>query len=203
MNAPNPHVAVYPSADARDDPPSRPFQMLWFSLARIHWKSIVLVPADEDGSAAAIATSLAEVGKRLCETPVTAIVASSLDFNSARVLADLQEHVQEESRGGTVVDVLASVVPPWHEAVGSGGSGPGAEKSGRAGHGGTVRALPPAGQVIVAVPSVLLEPLGLGVARAADAAIVCIHRGRTRLAAARQTIELIGRERLIGSFLIG
>jgi hypothetical protein len=64
------------------------------------------------------------------------------------------------------------------------------------------RAMPPVGQVIVAIPPVVTEPLGVGIAHAADAVILCVAMGRTRLKSARRTVELIGPERITGAFLI-
>jgi hypothetical protein len=60
---------------------------------------------------------------------------------------------------------------------------------------------PPAGKVIVAIQPVVAEPLGLAVTQAADVIVLCIEVGRTRLASARRTIELVGRERIAGCFL--
>lgn len=67
---------------------------------------------------------------------------------------------------------------------------------------GADRILAPAEQVIVAIRPVIDEPLGLALAEAADAVVLCVELGRTRLAAARRTIDLIGRERIRGSLLI-
>jgi hypothetical protein len=139
-------------------PPSRQFQELWFALARRKWTSVVLVPVDANGSAAALATSLAEVGRWLRDGAGTAIVPDRLDYASA----------------GRIAAIVSST-----------------RQSGSA----------PA-EVIVAVQPVIVEPLGLTVTRAADAVILCIELGRTRLAAVRRTIELIGRERVAGCFLI-
>ena len=47
---------------------SRQYQELWFRLARTHWRTLVLVPADDGGSATEIATSLAQVGRILHES---------------------------------------------------------------------------------------------------------------------------------------
>jgi hypothetical protein len=55
---------------------------------------------------------------------------------------------------------------------------------------------------VIAISSVITEPLGLGATAAADAVIVCIERGRTRLADARRTIELVGRDRIAGCYLV-
>jgi hypothetical protein len=59
-----------------------------------------------------------------------------------------------------------------------------------------------AGKVIVSVQPVVAEPLGLGVTRAADAVILCIEKGRSRLSSVRRTIELVGRERIRGCIFV-
>jgi hypothetical protein len=60
------------------------FQGLWFTLSRVPWRSLVFVPADDDSSAAGIATALADVGRRLLRTPVTFLVmAGPIDYASA------------------------------------------------------------------------------------------------------------------------
>ena len=59
-----------------------------------------------------------------------------------------------------------------------------------------------ASKIIVAVQPVVVEPLGLAVTRAADAVVLCIEKGHSRLASARRTIELIGRERIRGCIFV-
>ena len=166
MSAPVPSLAIErsPGTALRVVTPSRDVQELWFGLARMDWASLVLVPADEGESAAAIATSLADVGRRLRDAPVTfMILGDPLDYASA----------------GKIIAAVA--------AVGKGES-----------------ALPvaPTGKVIAAIQPVVVEPLGLALTDASDAVVVCIQVGRTRLAAVRRTIELIGRERIVGALLL-
>ncbi len=60
---------------------------------------------------------------------------------------------------------------------------------------------PPTSRVIVAVPPVTVEPLALAVTYAADAVAICIRRGSTRRDAAARTIELVGRDRILGCVL--
>ncbi len=127
-------------------------------LTRRNWNSVVLVPADEGGSTASLARSLADVGRWLKDGSVTLFIMSDpLDYASA-----------------------TQIVAPRT---------------------GQVRLELPPERVIVAVQPVVVEPLGLAVSQSADAVILCIEMGRTRLAAARRTIELIGRERIAGCFL--
>ncbi len=164
---PAPKLAAHASLEVarRADPRDRQIQELWFALARRHWRSLALVPADEGGSAAAIATSLAEVGRRLRDAPVTFFVmADPLDYAStSRILAAFESTKE----------------------------------------GGGALAIAPAGKVIVAVQPVIVEPLGLAVAQSADAVVLCLELGRTRLGAARRTVELVGRERIAGCLLAG
>jgi hypothetical protein len=148
---------------SRLDAPGPKYQLLWLALARRQWSSVVLVPGGAGESAAAIATALADVGRRLRNAPLTAMVADQLDYPAA---------AQFTSR-------VAS-----------------------AGHGGSARTVAPNGRVIVAIPPVVTEPLGVSVALAADAVIVCVEEGRTRIESVRRTISLIGRERIAGCFLI-
>jgi hypothetical protein len=57
-------------------------------------------------------------------------------------------------------------------------------------------------RVIVSVQPVVVEPLGLGVTQSADVVVLCVEMGRTRMSAARRTIQLIGRERIAGCFIV-
>lgn len=57
-------------------------------------------------------------------------------------------------------------------------------------------------RVITAIPSVLTEPLGIGVARAADAVVLCVRMGCSHLSAIQRTVELIGRDRIVGCLLL-
>jgi hypothetical protein len=57
-------------------------------------------------------------------------------------------------------------------------------------------------RIVISIESVLSNPLGIGIAQAADAVVLCVRKGRTKIAAARRTIELIGRERFVGSVVL-
>jgi hypothetical protein len=65
------------------------------------------------------------------------------------------------------------------------------------------RALPRSGRAIIAIESVIAEPYGVAVCQEADATVICVEQGRSSLAATRKTIELIGREYVTGTFLVG
>ena len=65
-----------------------------------------------------------------------------------------------------------------------------------------LRPLERTGRFIAALQPVISEPLGLATATGADAVVLCIEVGKTRLDAARRTIELIGRDRVSGCLLV-
>jgi len=139
------------------------YQSLWFRLARMPWRSLVVVPGDEGGSAVAVATALADVGRRLRATPVTFLVmVGPIDYASAG-------------------KIVASVTRPPE---------------------GVQETSAPHGRVIVAIPPVVSEPLGIAVTDAADAVVLCVEKGRTRTPSARRTIDMIGRERIVGCVLV-
>ncbi len=54
------------------------------------------------------------------------------------------------------------------------------------------------GRTIIALDPVVSNPAGLAIALAADAVLLCVTLGQTEIAAARRTVELIGRDRFIG-----
>jgi hypothetical protein len=145
--------------------PGHEHQALWFAMARRKLTSVVLVPADESKPVERVANALAEVGRRLGDSPVTAIVANSIDYGFVARAAAL---LASTHRGG-------------------GDTRPGASPL----------------EVIVAIHSVITEPLGLALVQAADAVVLCVEMGRTRLEAANQTIELVGRDRIVGCVIVG
>jgi hypothetical protein len=53
-------------------------------------------------------------------------------------------------------------------------------------------------RVVVMIESVLAAPSAIPVALAADAAILCVELGKTSLAGARETIEILGAQRFVG-----
>lgn len=57
----------------------------------------------------------------------------------------------------------------------------------------------PEHRAIVALESVITSPLGIAVALAADAVLLVIELGKSDERSAQRTIELIGRDRFIGS----
>jgi hypothetical protein len=159
MTAPLPEVAFDPTAELALPSPTPPTELveLWFELCHRPWSSVVLVPADAGESAGPLARALADVGSRLRDAPVTAIVQDQLEYATAAALA---ERVAAVARS------------------------------------------PERARVVVAVPPLVLEPLGTAAVQAADAVILCVEPGRTRLEAARRTIALAGRERVVGCLLL-
>lgn len=57
-------------------------------------------------------------------------------------------------------------------------------------------------QLVVAIPSVVVEPLGVAVARQADLVVLCIRMGWSSLADARRTVQLVGEDRLAGCLVL-
>lgn len=187
---------------------SREYLELWTQLARREWNSIGIVPADPQGSTADIASALAEVGQRLSYTPVTAISLTSLEYGSALALADLQQHVARERRNGAVSAPAADGAAASEKAPASGAAAPvddGAPAAtapvpGEPRSGALVRI--PTARLIISVPSVLTDPLGLTVLEQADALVLAVRLNRSRLAEVRRTLEMVGRERVIGCYLV-
>jgi hypothetical protein len=179
----------------------REYQELWFSLRKRDWMSVVLVPADPGGSAANIGKALADIGSRLSEIPVTAISASSMGYDSAFALADLQQHVVRDWRSHVeptpAIDVTGRVISHHSPAA-----KPEDEPPVRSGGKTETLAAAPTARLINAIPPVISEPLGLAAAHSADAIVIVVEVGRTRLADARRTVELIGRERIAGCFIV-
>lgn len=175
------------------EPPGAQYQECWFSLARERWASLVLVPADVGTSVSHVATSLAEIGSRLRDTPVTAIIAESLDFGAARTLSDLEPRLKEERPWSHSIEVAPKAAVAKSESAGHTVLAAAPE---------TRIVAAPMARVVIAIRSVVEEPLGVAVAQSADAVVVCVELGKTRIASTRRTIRVIGAERIIGALLI-
>lgn len=180
--------------------PSADYKELWFRLsARWPWASLVLVPAAPDGTVEDVAHMLAEVGQRVSDIPVEVVAVNSLKDGSAVALADLQEsHWRRYGAARHVATVVTGDEEDGDEAAAP--LGPNlARLPPRAGQAIVV---PPTKRIILAIPPVVTEPLGLAAMQHADVVIVCVEAGRTQLAHARRTVELIGRDRVSGCFLM-
>jgi hypothetical protein len=188
-------TAPHPGAGTQSERTRRSYEELWFALGRRRWKSVVLVPADEEGSTASAARSLAEIGQHLSEGPVTAITVSSLEYRSALALAELQEYVHREAGAppepAELVEVSASEVPREQLEA----KPPARARS-------EALAVSSAARLVIAIPPVVREPLGLNATQHADAIVISVELGRTRVADVRRTVELVGRERVAGCLLV-
>jgi hypothetical protein len=195
------------------DSDARQYQHLWFSLASRSWSSLVLVPADGDGSADEVALRLAEVGKQLSRGPVTAITVSSLAYDTATALADLPNYL-ERARPEPSTAWSPIEMPPSSLGDSAGTQEPtstGTAEVERTRDGQSLMKVPTMDEgqadlagprLIISIPPVVTQPLGLATARNADLVVVCVEAGRTRIARARWTLDLVGRERVAGCFLI-
>lgn len=57
-------------------------------------------------------------------------------------------------------------------------------------------------RLVFAMKSIAENPASVRFAQAADCAILCVSLGETPLAAARETIDQIGRDRFVGSIIV-
>lgn len=189
---------------------------LWISLSRREWNSLVIIPADSDGTAAEIARGLASIGQRLSYGQVTAITVDRLEYGSALALADLQQHVRREGRLGpqdtagpaASPEPVAASAPrdeppaPARPAVAvapEAESIPDAEEP--ASGDGALALFPPA-RLIISVPPVVTEPLSLTATQNADAVVLAVRLNHSRVSDVRRTVELVGRERIRGCLLV-
>ncbi len=202
--------------------PGRDYLELWINLARREWGSLVVIPADRDGSTAEIANALAEVGQRLSYGPVTAITVSSLEYGSALALADLQQHVERERRSwgrggaptvtvappvtpppGTTGDAIPVSIPPVSPGPAPGAAeGPPPEPQAAETNRSEALVVVPPARLIISVPPVVTEPLGLAAVEGADAVVLAVRMYRSRMIDVRRTISLLGRHRVTGCFLV-
>lgn len=167
--------------------PSRDFQELWFATRRREWQSLVIVPSSPGSSVLHVAQALGEVGGAIRMSPVKVVNAEGMDLDRIAVLVmDMSGEVTAEAHP----EVKSSV---W--TSGSSGGSAGWDVP-------TTRAAPPERATIIAIDAVAENPLILPVALAADAVLLCVEIGRTRLEDARHTVELIGRDRIIGTVLL-
>ena len=196
-----------PGSDARQ------YQHLWFSLANRPWSSLVLVPADGDGSTDEVALRLAEVGKQLSRGPVTAITVNSLAYDTASALADLPNYLErarpEPSTAWSPIEMPPSSLSDSAGTKQPASTGTAEVEPTRDGQSlmkvSTMdedRADLAGPRLIISIPPVVTQPLGLATARNADLVVVCVEAGHTRIARARWTLDLVGRERVAGCFLI-
>jgi hypothetical protein len=163
---------------------SRELQELWFATRRREWKSLVVVPASPGSSAMHVAQALSEVGSAIRMSPVRVVNAEGMDLDRiAMLVLEVRGEVNAEVKGSVWTSGSAGVSPGgWDVPAG--------------------RAALAAGATIIAIEAVAENPLILPLALAADAVLLCVELGRTRLDDARHTMELIGRDRIIGGVLL-
>jgi hypothetical protein len=166
--------------------PSRALQELWFATRRREWKSLVVVPASPGSSALHIAQALGEVGGAIRMSPVQVVNAEGMDLDGiATMVLDI-----------SVLDEPELKKPEPKGSVWTSGSG------GWDSPANVARGAPAPRAIIIAIEAVAENPLILPLALAADAVLLCVEMGRTRLEDARHTVELIGRDRIIGTVLL-
>lgn len=170
------------SLEAR--PTDQKLQELWLVLAQREWTSLAIVPAHGGGSAIEIACSLADTGSNLTDYPVSAVTVKELGPGSARALAALANDARGRN-GRWPVEPFIDVTPGQTFPPGDVGA---------------PIAVPP-GQIVIGVPSVVTEPVSLTVVHAVDLVVLAVEVGVTRVREIKRSIELIGRERLVGCIL--
>ncbi|HUM09629.1 MAG TPA: hypothetical protein VLT82_01645 [Myxococcaceae bacterium] len=142
--------------------PALPMQQLWFSIQRLPWASLVLVPADPGTSSQEVGKALHDVGKLTMGDRLRMLDARGLQLPAtAPLILDMS--------GAAPVRPAAT---EWSE------------------------------RVLVLVDSVLSQPSGIPIALAADAVVLCLTLGKTPVAAARETVKLIGAQRFVGCITI-
>lgn len=203
---------------------SREYLELWIRLSRRKWGSLVLVPADSGGSTAEIANALAEIGQRLSYGPVTAITVTSLEYGSAMALADLQQHLdrerrarsgplssappseEEQARAEIAPAVSAAARPPAAPApaapTAATAAKPVLEASPEEARPSEALVRVPPARLIISIPPVVSEPLGLTAAHESDAVVLAVRMNHSLIGEVRRTLELVGRERIIGCLLV-
>ena len=195
---------------AAADPAGLDLERLWFAmLRRRDWSSLAVVPADTATSVTTIARNLAAVGEHYLGRRVGFIIPA--DVASMDQLLSVKTPLR--ALGGRPAGDLEPVTAPAADApappeavesaiarvVSRTWSSLPAHRSDL----GDLQATPAApARVVVALEPVVSNPFGIAIALAADAVLLCITLGETRLDAARQTVEAIGAERFIGCAVV-
>jgi hypothetical protein len=145
---------------------------LWLQLPA-DWSWVVVVPSQPGYSTADLARGLSQTGTRLSIYPVNFVEAGPLDIDtSTRLIAGL--------------------------GISGAGGWPGSdeEQISSSSH------APPITKTVVALESPLSNPLALPVALAADGVVLCVRRGRDRLASVRETVQAVGPNRILCCALV-
>jgi len=158
--------------------PSKDVQELWFATRRREWKSLCIMPASPGPSVLGIARALAEVGQITRRIKIRIVNAEGMDLAA---IADLVTTMMDES-----LAPLQSTTAWTSSSVRSSELAPITHGS----------------PAIIAIESVITNPLVLPVALAADAVLLAVTQEQSDLRSARHSIELIGRDRLIGAVMV-
>lgn len=145
VDAPRPIVGPWDRPDC---------QRIWLGTQLKDWRTLAIVPADEELSSYEVASLIMALGLHHGE-PIG--VADLRDVGLSRVRASLE-----------VVDV--------HVGRGE--------------------------RVVLATSAISTNLATIALARAADAAVLCVSFGSTSLALAKETIDQIGKEHFLGSVLL-
>lgn len=195
---------------AAADPAALDLERLWFAmLRRRDWSSLAVVPADAATSVTTIARNLAAVGEHYLGRHVGFIIPA--DVSSVERLLSVKP--PPRALGSRPVGDLEPVTAPAAdrpappEAVESAiarivsrtWSSLPAHRSDL----DDLAAAPAApARVVVALEPVVSNPFGIAIALAADAVLLCVTLGETRLDSAKQTVDAIGADRFIGCAVV-
>jgi hypothetical protein len=136
------------------------------------WSWVVMVPAEPDDSTEVLARELSAAGTRLSVYPVEFIEGTDLDLDGSSRLI-AQLGMSARERGTWAPNGLVSSSYS-----------------------------PPITKSVVALDSPLANPLALPIARAADGVVLCVRRGRDRIASVRDTILAVGPDRILCCMLV-
>lgn len=139
---------------------------------RADWSSLVVVPCEPGCSTAGIARALCQVGSRFSVHPIEFLEATGIDLESSSLLI--------ARLGGS-----ERISGPAHEQPFVSSSW----------------ALP-ISKTIVALESPLANPIAIPISLAADGIVLCVRRGRDRIASVRDTIAALGQDRILCCVLL-
>jgi hypothetical protein len=173
-----------PLADAQEKARAAPrlpppeLQELWFACRRHEWRSLAVVSTVPRSSTFPIVQALGEVADLLHAGTVRVRCAEAVELpDIAYLVMEMSGRNPSPVLGPAAPRIPRSALPPQDPAGGE-------------------------QLLIVAVDSVVSAPMVLPVVLAADAVLLCVELGVTDLGAARHSVELIGRERIIGTVVV-
>lgn len=180
-----------------DELPPLELQHVWFDLARNeHWRSLAIVPTDHNtptlpvGHAFARMASLNPHARVLLvdATPREPLLARRRPF-AGTIASQVKQFPQANydfldasSLGMNDAEVAHLYIPQLLEYISSG--------TGRY------------NKVLIAVGSLLMHARSIPVARAVDAVLLSVGVGTSRLPDVSRTIDIVGRERVMGSLTV-